>query len=558
MKYLLPGLISLLYVACFGQSKKFTFKLGQEYELPRKSEDLSFFGNNKDGLINLSLNKDELNIFRFSPKNLGQTSDKQIELTEKTRNFNTESVVDLGTNYYWLHSDWDKSAQQEMLYYEKIDAAKGNISESNKLMFQTTKIAGVKVSKGFFENFSYKTENKYFYNFDVSHKHLLVSYRLWPEEKNDKKNYDKLGFQVFDENMKKIWGGEFKMPYTEQIMDNSDYSIDSLGNAYLLAKVYDSEKRKEKDKETGAPGYHYEIMKFTSDGKMTIAIVKLDNFFIREASLIENSRHEMLVASTYSKKSSHAGTDGIFLSLLNSSGELINYKTGYYEFPLEELTKFETARAKRRMEKKDDYEAPSIRVRDIIVSEDGSVFIACEEFYVEVVYRTSTGAGGFGPGGFGTGGSSNTVSYNYHYNDILAAKINAAGQFEWLRKIPKKQIGSTDEYYVKSHSKPYRGTLGFKLIADESCYYFLYLDNKKNLELAEDEEPRLHMDGLGGQVMVSKIDLKGQVTKEILFDTREEDVMLFPADFTQINNNQFIGRAKLKRNIFEPLLITVN
>jgi len=43
-----------------------------------------------------------------------------------------------------------------------------------------------------------------------------------------------------------------------------------------------------------------------------------------------------------------------------------------------------------------------------------------------------------------------------------------------------------------------------------------------------------------------------------LFDTREEDVKIYPADFSRINGNQFIGRAKVKRNLFQPLLITVN
>jgi hypothetical protein len=48
----------------------------------------------------------------------------------------------------------------------------------------------------------------------------LVSYKLFPEERNDKKNYDKIGFHVFDDKMNKLWGAEYTMPYTEAIMDN--------------------------------------------------------------------------------------------------------------------------------------------------------------------------------------------------------------------------------------------------------------------------------------------------------------------------------------------------
>lgn len=532
MKNFLSVILVFVVVTATAQSKKFTFKLGDNYELPRRSDDLAFFGNDQDGIINLSLKKDELTILRFNPKTLAQTSDKAIEL-DVTKNFNSEMLVDFGTNYYWIHSDWDKSAETEMLFYDKIDVVNGKISESNKKLFETTKIAGDGLFTSYFGRG--KTVNKYRFNYSADHKKLLISYRLYPEKRSDKENYDKLGLQVFDENMKKIWGGEFTMPYTEAIMDNSDFSIDSDGNGYLLAKVYDSEKRREKDKETGLPAYHFEVLKFTKDSKKIIsAKISLDNFFIRQPALVESSTHEMLVTCTYSKKANTNSTDGIFLAMLDANGKVTKYKNGTYEFPLEELTKFESARARRKMEKKDDYEANDIVVRNINIDADGSVFMACEEFFIEQnTYTDSRGR--------------TTTTYTYYYNDILAAKINAAGQFEWMKKIPKRQKGSNG-----------RGTMSFKLINDASGYYFLFLDNKKNMELDEDEAPKYHWDGAGGQVVVVKLDPKGVMSKELLFDTREEDVMIFPADFDRINGNQFIGRAKVKRNTYDPLLITVN
>jgi len=44
MKYLLLIPVYLVSAICYGQgqSKKFTFKLGTEYDLPRKTEDLAF------------------------------------------------------------------------------------------------------------------------------------------------------------------------------------------------------------------------------------------------------------------------------------------------------------------------------------------------------------------------------------------------------------------------------------------------------------------------------------------------------------------------------------
>ncbi|MEO6230515.1 MAG: hypothetical protein ABJB11_02635 [Ferruginibacter sp.] len=534
MKLFCLTLLCSLSTLCFSQSNKFSFKTGSEYTLPRNTEDLAFLGNEQDGIINLSLKKDEMIIVRFDPKTLNSTSEKVIKLPETTKNFNSEIAIDFNSNYYWLHSDWDKKNETESLSYTKLDAVTGRISEENHLMFESEKMAGEYNPVGYTSN---KTTNKYQFNFDAENKKLLVSYRLYPEFKNDKKNYDKIGLQVFDENLNKIWGNVFTMPYTEQIMDNSDFSIDAKGNAYMLAKVYDSDSRKERDKSTGAPAYHYEVLKFSKDSKrIIIAKITVDDYFIKETSLVENSLHEMIIACTYSKKLKGNGTDGIFLARLDQDGKVINYKKGYYEFPLSELQKFESARSKRKMDRKDDYEIPNLKVRSITIEKDGGVLIACEEYHYEVTTRTS-GATGMT--------YSSTI---YYYGDILAAKIDTKGDFQWLRKIPKNQVGGAG-----------RGTMSFKLITDESGYYFLYLDNLKNKNLSEDEVPKTHVDGFGGQVMVSKIDKTGNITKELLFDTREEEIMIFPSFFDRINGNQFIGRAQLKKKrMYKPILITVN
>jgi hypothetical protein len=316
-------------------------------------------------------------------------------------------------------------------------------------------------------------------------------------------------------------------------MDNSNFSVDSKGNAYMLAKVYDSDSRRERDRSTGMPAYRYEVFKFSKDNKkISIAPISLEGFYINETTLTENALHDMIVACTYSKKLKGNGTDGIFLATLDHDGKLVKYKNGYFEFPKEELEKFESARKRRSIEKKDDYEASNIQVRDVLVESDGSIFISCEEYHV--TSRMTQGTNG-----------QTRITYSYYYDDILGCKIDAAGKFEWVRKIPKRQRGSNGT-----------GTMSFKLVSDATGYYFLYLDNLKNLKIAENEEPRLHVDGFGGQVIVSKLTKDGTISKELLFDTREQDIMIFPSDFYKIDGNRFIGRARVKRNLFQPLLIT--
>lgn len=533
----------LLIAACLpalvatAQSKKFQFKTGSEYGLPKKAADLSFFGDEENGIVNLSLKKDELYFTRFNAKNLTQTNERVIPVPDATRNMNSEIVADFSPNYFWLRSDWDKDRQKETLYATAVDVKNGKLSNTDEKLIEANKIAGDPIMTSWYV---YKTDGKYQFKFDANHTKLLVSYRLAPEVKNDKKSFDRLGIFVFDNKLKKIWGHEFTMPYPEAIMDNSDFSVDADGNAYLLAKVYDSDARKEIDKSTGNPAYHLEVFKFTKDNQQVVhARVAIDQYFIKESSLIENALHDMVIACTYSKSHKNKGTEGIFLGILNKENKVTNYNKGFYKFPIEELVKFESRREARKRERKDDYEIPNLTVTDVLVEKDGSVLIACEEYYTKVHQSNN-----FGSNGVMRSGSSYTT---FHYEDILATRINAAGEIEWLRKIPKRQQGTRG-----------MGTMSFKLISDATGYYFLYLDNIKNEKMEDDDTPAKHIDGAGGQVFVSKIDNKGNVSKELIFNTREEDIMIYPSQFSKINSKQFIGRAKLKKTLFQPLLITVN
>ena len=85
----------------YAQSSKFTFQLGSEYDLPRKTEDLAFFGNDKDGIVNLSLKKEELNIVRFNTSTLKKTFEQKVDL-DATSNFSSEIVTDFNNNTYYL------------------------------------------------------------------------------------------------------------------------------------------------------------------------------------------------------------------------------------------------------------------------------------------------------------------------------------------------------------------------------------------------------------------------------------------------------------------------
>lgn len=165
-----------------------------------------------------------------------------------------------------------------------------------------------------------------FYGFDVSNDEtkFMCNYSLAPKERNDKLNKEIIGMQVFDENLNKIWGEEFIMPYSEAMMDNLSYTISDDGKVYLLAKVFENDNRKEVGKDKRSPSYHFEVLVYQKDSKTPKIIgIKIDTNFPREAYIYEDNNHSIIVAGFYAKKANeHASPiDGAYLVRLDVEKE---------------------------------------------------------------------------------------------------------------------------------------------------------------------------------------------------------------------------------------------
>ncbi|MBS1731933.1 MAG: hypothetical protein JST02_01435 [Bacteroidetes bacterium] len=516
--------VALFYSSlAFCQKKKITFKLGVEYNIPQDSEDLTFFGNEHDGFANLSTRGKKINIIKFDQKTLAQISDKTFEVDKASKYMISEIIAESGNNYYWIHSDWNNLETSEYLYCDKIDMASGNITTTNQKMLESTRMIGKTIGY-------YLTPYKYSFFFNADTSMMLVQYKHRTAEPNNNEEFGRIGLQVFDRNMQKVWGKELIMPYRYPLMDWKDFSVDYLGNAYILAKIFSTERRKEKDKTTGKPGYHYEVLKYTKESDVPeVTRIDLEDYFIHEASLTESNAHDMLITCTYSNDPNGYSAKGFFLAKLDQSGKIKKYMGGYYEFPMGEMQKFESPSTRRKMEEAGGFELPFLAIREVLNEPDNGTFIVFEEHYV------SPGSKVFG--------NALRRSDSEVYNDAIACKLSPDGKLMWTRKIPKMQQGCGGY-----------ADIGYKLFTDSSGYYFIYLDNRKNLHLTEDEEPDLFLDAYNGQLVVTKIDNFGNVSKEVIFDVKEEKFIIYPGDLDKIGKNKLIGRAITKRGICNPIL----
>lgn len=500
-----------------GGDTKIKFEWGPEYKIPKKHGDLGFVGNSEVGYTQITHKYGaDLTLQHFDTRlNLGSTN--TLNLKSMPKGYMSEAFVEAaGGKNYWLFTTWDKKTQTERLFSYEMDVKKGAfIGEAKELISVVGKLSGNLVMTGYMK---FNTGDKYQVVLSSDKKRILVYYRRKPEEKRDKLNKDKIGYYVYDENMKELWHSETEMPYTEAMMDNVDYQVDASGTIYLLARVYNSEPEKHKERV-----YHLSLLKWAKDDKKAVEIkVPVDKNFLRETVLTEDKNGKLIIAGYYSKDMKRSGVDGAFvLKLDEGSNTISNLKKGYYEFPASVLAEFESSRSKRKMDKKDakgDLQADNLLLRKVVVNDDGSIEMYGEQYYY-TMYVVMTNSGP-------------RTNYSYFFDDVIALRIREDGELAWVKKIPKAQMGNNTTI-----------GLGIKQFSYAGNSYVFFLDNEKNTNITPDKAPARHMAGHGGFLMAVKIGPDGTMSKSQVFDIRKEKFQVQPTNFDKVGDNQMIVRC---------------
>ncbi len=450
------------------------------------------------------------------------------EVTDFPGKYLYEGAVQSKEKVSILYSIYDKSKKTNELYARDLDFKIGNFNGPGyKLLTAEGEMS--------------KYGDRFQLNSSFDSTMFTVRYRLKPEKVNDDKNYDKIGLFVFryDNGLKLVGGKTHTMPYTEAKMDELGFTVDSRGNTYLLAKVYEGEKKRVKDDE-GFVLYTLEMIKFdVATQEMTKSKLVLPERHIASIDLKETNDQQMLAVGYFANGSrKEIGVDGVFFAKVNAAGELTNMKS--YEIPLEILNQNATKRELKNNKKKEEKDGKGAQLAnllydDIEIYPDGSMLIVGEQFHV-VVHTVSNG-------------KTTSTYYTYHYDDILATRIAADGSLLWMKRLPKEQRGGAAV-----------GGMSYKLIRTNNSFYFLYLDNLKNLNLPADQDPETHVDGQGGFLTSYKIDdITGKVTKLSIFDMRDvggiEVFQFSPRRLFQSAPGEFMTEVYKKKK--EDILIKI-
>ncbi|PJA08252.1 MAG: hypothetical protein COX70_04200 [Flavobacteriales bacterium CG_4_10_14_0_2_um_filter_32_8] len=487
--FILLFLSSQLFSQTVKTSKDFDIEIGTAFPVVDAPIKEYFYFN--DEILSIKIG-DEITVQKFNANSLDQKSRKEIA-NKKTlpRGFEHEEFVQVNGKVFEFYNVWDKPNETEQIFVQEISFGKMDLENNRRI----SKISGkVQSSMG-------KDKIDIYDSFDQSK--FLMTYRRHPKVKSDKVNKDVIGMTVFDGDLKVIWEKEITMPYTEAMMDNLGYTVDSRGNAYLLARVRTGEKS------------HLELLQYNNSDEPKITEINAGGRYFPHGITLKEGKNGIIYCAGFYGEGRSA--NGVYVSVINARGEIENEQ--FHDIPLDIINQNVSERKQEKNEKKEDkgkevgiYE---LGLDDIIVNEDGSFNLLGEVFYVKTTTTYSS-----------KGGSRTT--YTYNYLEMFMTKLTADGKISWMKKLPKSQkyvTSSSSMGFGMSFTSSLKRSgldLSYRYMSTGKDHYLLYLDNIKNINLPLNKYPETHMSGKGGFLTAYKInDASGDVSKLSLFDLKD-------------------------------------
>ncbi len=418
---------------------------------------------------------------KYDKKTLKPIFSKDVNLDEEKRT-KIEDVEYAAGNVFIFRRQYDKKTDMMTLFYQTVSSS-GVVSDNLK------------------ELVSIPSDHYEFVNFDIYPNPSNTKFLIKASHKPDKKSTYVTDFILMDASQqKKLWTkivDEKLFSSTEgktfnafsaftgigSMIDIEDLGfiglhLDDLDNIYFgftsPAKLWTSKDERYK--------LTLGILNSNETSPKNIELTFDDDYFVRDIEFSKTSSNEITVGGYIKDIQERKGRDlikvGIFsFSIDLNSNQIKSKAVKFFDDNL--LTRLESSSKRaRKFKYKLDY----------IIPIGDAVYYVGEQYKEEMEVRVTnnTGMGGIGGmGGIaGVGGMNRDVDWKYEYMDVIIAKLNKKGEFEWIKNLPLRQ-----EMKLENAPHVFKQYI---VTAFNNNIYILCDDHPKNIERYQkaDFEPK--------------------------------------------------------------------
>jgi len=489
-KFLLSILFFVLISnSVFSQKTNYQVVKGPEYE-GKGSLVQSLIGNVEEGLLICRQQKRDLFLELVNFKGAVSNSVPLAEMKHKTLDKSFVEGFVLEGKLYLRFSAYDKKNKILHAIIDKYNPStlkfESNVS-SEEVDAKGTRFVywyGIGASRAAREI----AENGFYISNDG--KYVVEYSSTFDKSKSANENVD---IRVYDSNMEIFWQREFEIPYSNDKFDVRRVIIDDFGNAHLLGREYMEVKGPGSKR---LPNSKYHVISFMKSGSsVKDNVLELGNNFITDAAIAITSEGNLISTGFYGGSSSTSIVGAFVMKVDVETKKILstNLREFDKEFIQEGMSEKEKEKSDKKEKKGKELNLPDYDLDHLVLLPDGGWVLFAEQYYI--VFHTTTSTS--------NGVTSTNTTTTYHYNDIIAVKMNSAGEIEWNSKVVKNQQSSGGT-----------SALSYTLGYCEGKFTLVYnsLPNRKE-----------------NVVKVSEINPSGEVNTFTLFSSSEDELNLHPA-----------------------------
>jgi hypothetical protein len=482
-------------------------KWSKDLDIDRSERYLDIIGSNDSSFFvfkDIKGSDREFKLEQFNTETLKLESGTEVKLPRvKDQPTFFEEFLFLNNRFYLFSSHENAKSERRKVYAVQVNTAGehvGNVVEVDDFFL------GKK-----------RKQIEFDVKLSVDSTHFLVYHNRPYSKESD----EVFSFRVFDRDLRLTYSKELSLPYDQEAFEVTDYLFDGKSNIYMLSGIT-PEKRETRLPRVGPENKRYVLLNYDFEANTLKEYdVSVKDKWINSVTFGITPDGDLAIGGFYSNDFRFA-ISGTFYFLLDGADKSVK-ASGLMPFDREFLRKFNAGRTTENRELEDYF------FDHFLLFENGEALLIAEQYYMTEMIRTDPATG------------YQTITYSYNYNDIILVKINSDGSIAWNVKVPKYQATVNDNGPFSSYA----------LVWNKDVVHLAFNDHSENLDkLRKNENADLRSFGnvRKSVATVVSVNRKGEMNRQILFDSRDMKVVMKPKNAFQSGPRELLIYGKWRRD----------